>query len=95
MPWGNTDIYKIVSLPIKQEFTEIDKDGNKNILTISFIITFIDSGRFMATLLSSLVDTLTQGIRNIKCKDCDCFLECESVKENSIKYKSFSWNKNY
>ena len=33
--------------------------------------------------------------QNIKCKDCDCFLECESVKENSMKYESFSWNKNY
>ena len=52
MLWGNTDMYKIVSLPIKKEFTEVDKDGNKNVLTISYIITFIDSGRFMATLLS-------------------------------------------
>ena len=34
----------------------------------------------MTTLLSNLVDNLTEGIRKIKCKDCDCFLEYESVK---------------
>ena len=68
MPWGNTDMYKIVSLPIKQEFTEIDKDGNKNILTISFIITFIDSGRFMATLFQALLILSRKefGISNVK-----------------------------
>ena len=39
----------------------------------------------MATSLSNLVDNPTEGIHEIKCKDCDCFLEYESVKENSIK----------
>ena len=28
-------------------------------------------------------------------KDCQCFLEYESVKENSIKYKCLSWIKDY
>ena len=41
----------------------------------------------MATSLSNLVDTLTEGIHKIKCKTCDCFLEYKSVKENSMKYK--------
>ena len=27
--------------------------------------------RFMATLLSKLVENLTKGIHKIKCKDCD------------------------
>ena len=49
----------------------------------------------MVTSLSNLVDNLTEGIHKIKCKDCDCFLEYESVKENSIKYKCRSYNKNY
>ena len=31
----------------------------------------------------------------IKCKDFDCFLEYESVKDNSIKYKCLSCNKDY
>ena len=49
----------------------------------------------MATLLSNLVDNLTEGIHKIKCKDCDCFLEYESVKDNFIKYKCLSCNRNY
>ena len=44
--------------------------------------------------LSTLVDNLTEGIHKIKCKDCDCFLEDESVEDNSINYKCFSCNKN-
>ena len=54
-----------------------------------------DSTRFMATLLLNLVDNLTEGIHKIKCKDCDCFLDCESVKDNSMKYKCLSCNKDY
>ena len=49
----------------------------------------------MATSLSNLVDSLTEGIHKIKCNDCDCFLEYESVKVNLIKYKCLSCNKDY
>ena len=49
----------------------------------------------MATSLSTLLDNLTERIHKIKCKDCDCFLEYESVKNNSIKYKCRSCNKEY
>ena len=49
----------------------------------------------MATSLSNLADILTEGIHKIKYKDCDCFLEYESVKKNSIKYKCTSCNKDY
>ena len=56
---------------------------------------FIDSARFMASSLSNLVDNLAEGIQKIKCKDCDCFLEYESAKDNSIKYKCLSCNKDY
>ena len=42
----------------------------------------------MATSLLNLVDNLREEIHKIKCKDCDCFLEYESVKDNSKKYKS-------
>ena len=38
----------------------------------------------MASLLSDVVDNLIEQIHKIKCKDCDCFLEYESVKDNSI-----------
>ena len=62
---------------------------------LSYKIKFIDSPRFMTTSLSNLVDNLTEGFHEIKCKDCDCSLEYESVKDNLIKYKCLSCNKGY
>ena len=49
----------------------------------------------MTTSLSSLVDNLAERIHKIKCKDCDCFLGYETVKENLIKHKCLSCNKDY
>ena len=49
----------------------------------------------MATLLPNLFHNLTEGIHKIKCKDCNCFLEYESVKDKLIKYKCLSCNKGY
>ena len=49
----------------------------------------------MATALSNLVDNLTEEIHKIKCKDCDCFLEYESDKDNLIKYKCLSYNRKF
>ena len=49
----------------------------------------------MASSLSNLVHDLTEGIHKIKCKDCGYFLEYERVKDNLVKYKSLSSNKNY
>ena len=77
----NAGKYKTFSIPIEKEVTKIDKDGNESVVTISYKIKFIDSARFMANSLSNLVDNLTEPIQKIKCKDCDCILECESVKE--------------
>ena len=36
---------------------------------------------------NNLVDNLTEGIHKIKFKDCNCFLEYQSVQEILIKYK--------
>ena len=47
----------------------------------------------MASSLSNLVHNLAEGSHNIKYKDCDCFFEYESVKDNLIKYKCLSCNK--
>ena len=33
-------------------------------------------------------------MHKIKCKDCDCFLKYNSVKDNLIKYKSLYCTKN-
>ena len=91
----NTEKYKTFPVPVEKEVTNIDKDGNESVVTISYKIKFIDSARFMATSLSNLFDNLAEGIHKIKCKDCDCFLEYESVKDNLIKYKCLSCNKIY
>ena len=91
----NTEKYKTFSAPIEKEVTNIDKDGNKSVVTISYKIKFTDSARFMASSLSNLVDNIAEGIHKIKCKDCDCFLKYENGKDNLIKYNCLSCKKNY
>ena len=91
----NIEKYKNFPVPKEKEVTKIDKDGNESGVTLSYKITFIDNARFIATSLSNLVDNLAEGIYKIKCKDCNCFLKYESVKNNLIKYKCLSCNKDY
>ena len=74
--------YKTFSVSMEKEVIKIDKDGKENVVTISYKIKFIDNGRFMATSLSNLAYNLTEGVHKIKCKDCDCFFQYESVKDN-------------
>ena len=57
----------------------MDKNGNGSVKTMSYKLKLIGSARFMASSLSNRYDNLTEGIHEIKCKDCDCFLECESL----------------
>ena len=49
----------------------------------------------MTSSLSNLADNLAEGIHKIKCSDCDCFLEYQSIKDNVIKYECLSFNKDY
>ena len=81
--------YKAFSFPIEKEVIKTDKDGNEIVVTISYKTKFIDGERFIATSLSNLAHYLTESIYKIKCKDCDCFLEYESGKNNLIKYQSY------
>ena len=69
---------------MKKEILKIDMEGNKAVETMSYKIEFIDSVSSIATSLTKLVDNLSERIHNIKCKDCSCSLECESVKNNLI-----------
>ena len=52
-------------------------------------------GYHMTSSLSNLAENLAEGVDKIKCKDCVCFLEYKSVKDNLIIYKCLSCNKNY
>ena len=49
----------------------------------------------MGTSLSKLVDNLKEEIHRTKCRNWDCFLEYESVKDNLIIYKFLSCNRDY
>ena len=70
----NKEKYKTFSVPVKREIEKIDKDGNESVETICYKIIIIDSMSFIATSLSKLVDNLTEGICQIKCKIVILFL---------------------
>ena len=55
---SNTKKYKAFSDLIEKEFQTTDKDGNENVVTISYKIKLIDSARFMASSLSNLVNNV-------------------------------------
>ena len=95
MSWGKYRKVQKIFCSTEKEVTKIDKDGNESVATISDKIKCIDSAIFMASSLSNLVDNLAEGIHKVKCKDFDYFLEYESVKDNLIKYKFLSSNKDY
>ena len=57
-----TEKYITFTVPTEKGVTRIDKNGEKVTKIISFILQFIDSARFMATLLSNLVNNLYEGI---------------------------------
>ena len=106
----NTEKYITFTVPIEKEVTRIDKNGEKLTKNISYILHFIDSGKFMASSLSNFVNIFSEGIHRIKCKFehdnkkcekceikhkyCDCFLKYTNFKDDLIEYKSFVCNKN-
>ena len=85
--------YISFSILIKKEVIKIDKDGVKSVETISMNMKFIISLIFMRASLSKLVDNLKEEIHRTKCRNWDCFLEYESVKDNLIIYKCLSCNR--
>ena len=70
-----TKLFPIQSKKITYFKSKTDKDDNESVVNISCIIKFIDVARFMASLSSNLADNLTEGIHQIKCRNCDYFLE--------------------
>ena len=91
----NTEKYKTFSVLIEKEIRKNDKDANEDIITISWKIKVIDSARFMASLLSNLVDNIAEGIHKSKWQDRDYFLDYESIKDNLIKYEHLYCNKDF
>ena len=62
----------------EKKVTRIDKNGEKVTKNISYILQFIDSARFMASLLSILVNNLYEGIHRIKYKYGQDDKKCET-----------------
>ena len=66
-----------------------------SVVTNSYKTKFIDSARSMENSLSNVADNFTEGIHEIKQRNCDSFLKYESVKDHLVTYKWLSFNKDY
>ena len=75
----NMEKYITFSAPIKK----IYDDGK----TITYKRRFIDSFRFMPTLLSELVDNMSGNFNSIECKSCTENKRCEKCKKIRINQK--------
>ena len=76
-------------MPIKKKIENKD-------LEITYKIKFIDSYRFMSSLLSKLVDNLFEGIHNNKCLDCNSCLDYVWITKNKkLLLKCFNCNNYY
>ena len=89
----NTEKYITFSVPINKKITKIDKDGDEKIVNILYMLRFIDSNRFMAASLSSLVNYLSGGLH--KCKNCESSLECINAEDSKVVFKCLNCNKGY
>ena len=49
----------------------------------------------MSTLLSNLVDNLSEGLHNDKCKDCKSYLDYVTINDNQLIFRCFSCKRNY
>ena len=83
MPWGKYRKVQNFSILIEKKVTKIDKNGNENLVTISYkiIVQKLWQRHYQILLINSQKE-LTKLKVNI-----DRFLECENVKDNFIKYK--------
>ena len=64
----NTEKYITFAVPIENEVTSIDKNGEVITKNISYILQFLDSTRSMASSSSNLFYNLSEGLHRIKCK---------------------------
>ena len=64
----NTEKHLTFFAPIEKQVIRISKNGEEITKTISYRLKTIDSARFMASSLSNLVSSLSEGIYKIKSK---------------------------
>ena len=84
----NTKKYIKFLVPIKKKIENKD-------LEITYKIKFIDSYRFMSSLLSKLVDNLSDGIHNNKRLDWKYCLDYIKIKNEKLLLKFFNCNNYY
>ena len=79
----NTEKYKTFSILIEKKVTKIDKNGNENLVTISYkiIVQKLWQRHYQILLINSQKELTKLKVNS------DRFLECENVKDNFIKYK--------
>ena len=82
-------------MPVENEITETDKDGNDKIMIISYKMKFIDSFRFMSSSLSCIVDNLSEELHSDKCTDRKSFLDYMTTKDEHLIFRCFDCKKNY
>ena len=70
----NTEKYKIFFVPTEKEVIKTDKDGNESAVTICYKIKFIDSVRFMLTMLIILLIILQKEFTKLNVKTVIFFL---------------------
>ena len=73
-----------MAVPIEKEVTRIDKNGEEITKYLFYRLQFVNSGRFVASSLSNLVNKLSEEIHKIKCKYGHNERKCETCR---IKYK--------
>ena len=49
----------------------------------------------MSTSSLKLIDNLSEGLHNDKCKDCKYYLDYITIKDNKLIFRCFSYKKNY
>ena len=86
----NTEKYKTFPAPLKKKINNKDKT-----FEITYKIKFIDSYRFMSSLLSKLVDNLSERLHNNKCLDCKSCLDYIKTKNEKLILKCLNCKQYY
>ena len=86
-------ITKELAEEVEGEFECLGKNAEKYITFSVPIKKEFENG--MSSSLSSLVDSLSEGLRNDKCTDCKSCLKYNFIKENQLIFNCPKYNKNH